>query len=359
MGDFAMRRAPNAVCDRKARRFCGSGPLGYARRMQKALPLILFALGLGCSGSDDAPQGGGTFSWTEVTPCPVARFEASGVVVNDELWVMGGFLSTKLDVTKRVDIYDPNTDRWRLGPELQGAETHAGVVSVGNDFVMVSGFSGNVHARTTTAGVWHWSAANAAWTPGPDLPTPRAAVFAALIGTVVHAAGGLGPNGNTDSGEHLVWDLAGAAAWTPAAPLSNARNHGGGAASGGLFFTVAGRHGWDEVAGHDPALDAFDPATDSWSTRAPMPTARSEIGAATVALSDGRLLVIGGSIAGKQPSGDVLVYDPPRDLWSSLPSLPVPLKGVVAARVGAKIIVSTGSPTSTDPSTTTYVGCCL
>jgi len=322
--------------------------------MQKAVIIFLLALTLGCAKEEPS-----AFSWTEAAPCPVARFEAHGVVVKGELWVMGGFLSTSLDVTSRVDIYNPNTNTWRLGPELPGAETHAGVVSVGDDFVLVGGFSGNVLTRTTTAGVWRWNAATAAWSSGPDLPTPRAAVAAALVGTELHAAGGLAPNGNSDSAEHLVWDLAGSLAWTGAAPLPNPRNHGGGAASGGLFFAVAGRHGWDEVAGHDPALEAFEPATGSWTTRSPMPIARSEIGAATVTLSDGRLLVVGGSIATKRPSDDVLVYDPPRDLWSSLPSLPVPLKGVVAARVGEKLIVTTGSPTSTDPSATTYIGCCL
>jgi N-acetylneuraminic acid mutarotase len=326
--------------------------------MQKVLSCSLLALALGCSGSDDAPKAG-PFLWTEAAPCPVARFEAHGVVVKGELWVMGGFLSSMLNVTTRIDIYDPNTNSWRLGPELPGAETHAGVVNVGDDFVMVGGFVGNVLTRTTTAGVWRWNAADAAWNAGPELPTPRAAVAAALVGTELHAAGGLGPDGNTDSGEHLVWDVAGAAAWTGAAPLPNPRNHGGGAASGDLFFAVAGRHGWDEKTGHDPALEAFDPATGSWTTRAPMPKARSEIGAATVTMSDGRLLVVGGSIEGKNPSADVLVYEPARDLWSALQSLPVPLKGVVAARVGAKIIVTTGSPTSTDPSATTYVGCCL
>ena len=101
----------------------------------------------------------------------------------------------------------------------------------------------------------------------------------------------------------------------------NPRNHGGGA-SGGRFFAIAGRHGWDEIAGDDPALDAFDLATGLWTPRAPMPIARSEIGAATVTLADGRLLVVGGSVAGMHPSGDVLVYEPLSDLWSTLLSHP-------------------------------------
>jgi N-acetylneuraminic acid mutarotase len=333
--------------------------MGDARQMQKALSWSVLLLGLGCSGSDQASNGVRAFTWVEAAPCPEARFEAHGVVVNGELWVMGGFLSSRLDVSKRVHIYDPSTDSWRLGPELPGAETHAGVVSIGDDFLMVGGFAGNVIGRITTAGVWRWSAAEGRWISGPDLPSPRAAIAAALVGDQLHVAGGLALDGNTDTAEHLVWDLAGSPTWTGAAPLPNPRNHGGGAASGGLFFAVAGRHGWDEQMGHDSALDAYEPATNSWTARAPIPGARSEIGAATVTMSDGRLLVVGGSTAGKAPSADVLVYDPPRDLWSTLPSLPAPRKGVVAARIGGKVIVTTGSPTSTDPSATTFVGCCL
>ena len=320
---------------------------------------VVLLLVLGCSSSTDAPAADSVFSWKEVTPCPLPRFEAHGVVVDGELWVMGGFKSSDLEVTKSIDIYDPNGDRWRPGPELRGAETHAGVVSLGRDFVMVGGFEGNVYNRISSASVWRWNATDATWSSGPDLPTPRSAVFAGLIGNELHAAGGLGPDGNTDSAEHVVWDLAGSAQWGVAAPLPNARNHGGGASSKGRLFAVSGRHDWDEVAGDDPALDAFDPATDSWSSRAPMPLPRSEIGGATVTLADDRLLVVGGSVPGKAPSADVLLYDPQKDSWSTLPSLPLPLKGVVAARIGQKVIVSTGSPTSIEPTDKTYVGCCL
>jgi len=319
---------------------------------------------LGCSANDttaNAPHAdaGAPFTWTAVTECPVPRFEALGAVLDGELWVMGGFLSTKLDVTKRIDIYDPRSDTWRLGPELPGAETHAGVVNVDGGFMLIGGFLGNVLDRVTSAGVWRWNGASTTWSAAPNLPSARAAVAAALVGTELHAAGGLAADGNSDSAEHVVLDLAGPGAWTNAAALPVPRNHGGGAASGGLFFAIAGRHGWDEVAGDSAALEAFDPVTGAWQERAPLPLARSEIGASTLTLDDGRVLVIGGSIPGKHPSDDVLVYDPRRDAWSALPPLPEPRKGAVAARIGTKVVVTTGSPTSIDPSATTFVGCCL
>ena len=166
-------------------------------------------------------------------------------------------------------------------------------------------------------------------------------------------------DGNSDSGFHYVWDLAGAAAWTTAAPLPDARNHGGGAATGGLFYAIAGRHGWNESSGDVADVDAFDPVSGSWTSRAPIPIARSEIAGATSTLADGRILVVGGSLSGVVPSADVLVYDPAVDAWCALPSLPEPRKGAVAARIGSRIVVTSGSPTSVDPSATTFVGCCL
>jgi N-acetylneuraminic acid mutarotase len=332
--------------------------------MSRPWGALCATLSLACSANDppaSTPQAdaGAPFTWTAASACPLPRFEALGVVVDGELWVMGGFLSTKLDVTKRIDIYDPKSDAWRVGPDLPGAETHAGVVNVQGGFMLVGGFLGNVLDRVTTAGVWRWNTASATWSAGPDLPSARAAVAAALTGTELHAAGGLAADGNSDSAEHVVLDLAGSGGWTSAAALPIPRNHGGGAASGGLFFAVAGRHGWDEVEGDSAALDAFDPVTGGWQERAALPLARSEIGASTLAMDDGRILVVGGSIPGKHPSDDVLVYDPKHDTWSALPPLPEPRKGAVAARLGTKVVVTTGSPTSTDPSATTFVGCCL
>src|SRR5205814_2072197 len=181
----------------------------------------------------------------------------------------------------------------------------------------------------------------------------------ALLGTSFHLAGGLAADGNRDSEAHDVWDLAGAATWTAAAPLPDARNHGGGAAAGGLFYAVAGRHGWNEYSGDVGEVDAFDPASGAWTPRLPIPTARSEIGGATSAMEDGRILVVGGSLAGIVPSADVLVYDPVVDAWCTLPSLPEPRKGAVAARIGPRIVVTGGSSTSVDPSATTFVGCCF
>jgi N-acetylneuraminic acid mutarotase len=311
-----------------------------------------------CASADAAATG---FAWTLAAPSPTARFEANGAVVGGELWVLGGFTSANLQVTGRVDIYDPAGDAWRAGPDLPGAETHIAVVTYAGDVIVSGGFNGAfTGARPPTSdAVWRWSAGAATWSAGPSLPAPGAAFSWALLGTAFHLAGGLGVDGSSDSAAHYVWDLAGAATWTTAAPLPDARNHGGGAASDGLFYAIAGRHGWNESSGDVADVDAFDPATGSWTPRAPIPVARSEIGAATSVTADGRVVVVGGSLAGIRPSADVLIYDPAVDAWCALPSLPEPRKGAVAAVIGSRLVVTGGSPTSVDPSAATFVGCCL
>jgi hypothetical protein len=315
------------------------------------------------SSSDGAEAGsaGPGFTWTVAAPNPIARFEANGAVVDGELWVLGGFTSADLQVTGRVDIYDPAGDAWRPGPDLPGAQTHIAVVTFGGDLIVGGGFIGAfIGARPpTTDAVWRWSAGAGAWTMGPPLPAAGAAFAWALLGTAFHVAGGLAADGSGDADAHQVWDLAGAATWTAAAPLPDARNHGGGAATGGLFYAIAGRHGWNESSGDVADVEAFDPASGTWTNRAPIPVARSEIGGATSTMQDGRILVVGGSLAGVVPSADVLVYDPAVDAWCAFPSLPEPRKGAVAARIGSRIVVTSGSPTSVDPSATTFVGCCL
>ena len=310
---------------------------------------FVFVLFVACSSGGTATTDGAAapFSWTPGRDCPLARFEANGAVIGGELWVMGGFTSAALEVTRRIDIYTPDGDSWRPGPELPGAETHMAVVAIGADVIAAGGFPGAFSPMPApTASVWRYDAGTATWGAGPALPTAGAAFAWGLRGTALHLAGGLDYDGLVDTATHLVWDVTGAATWTAAAPIPDPRNHGGGAVAGGRFYAIGGRHRWDEAAGAVADVDAFDPGTGAWTARAPLPTARSEIAASTSTLSDGRILVVGGSLAGIVPSADVLLYDPAADTWSALPSLPAPRKGAVAFQLGRRIIVTTGSPTS-------------
>lgn len=122
--------------------------------------------------------------------------------------------------------------------------------------------------------------------------------------------------------------------WTSKAPLPVGLHHVGiGIVGERLFviggYTKSGLSVWNPVA----TVYSYDPVTDSWTERAPMPTAR---GALSVTEHDGKLYAIGGYDR-KANNAQVEVYDPVRNIWSTAAPLPTPRDHLAAATVGGKI----------------------
>jgi hypothetical protein len=316
--------------------------------------IVRIALATAVTGFAAACSAGASLTWREGAPCPIARFEAMGAAVGGELVVLGGFVTPSLDVTASVQIYDPVQDRWRDSVPLPDAQTHVGVTPWNGGLALAGGFVGRL--GFTTPEVWFRRTSDGSFTPLTALPSARAALALLQLQDGLHAIGGLGPDGVTDTGDHLLLSPNG---WIALPPLPNPRNHLGGAALGSVLFIIGGRHGWNEAAGDQASTDEYDPTTSTWRSRAPFPQPASEIAASTFATETGRIVVVGGSIAAARPTAAVFMYDPGTDAWTQLPDLPAPRKGAVAVAIGNEIIVTTGSPTGVDPSPVTWRGCCV
>jgi N-acetylneuraminic acid mutarotase len=122
--------------------------------------------------------------------------------------------------------------------------------------------------------------------------------------------------------------------WTSKAPLPVGLHHVGSGVVGGRLYIIGGysKSGlsvWNPVA----TVYAYDPATDSWSERASMPTAR---GALSVTEHEGMLYAIGGYNR-KSNNAQVEVYDPARNQWTSVASLPTPRDHLATATAAGKI----------------------
>jgi len=85
---------------------------------------------------------------------------------------------------------------------------------------------------------------------------------------------------------------------------------------------------------------------DSWSTKEPMPTARSGLGVAVV---DGKIYAIGGS----NPSylGTNEMYDPETDTWSNGTQMPTPRYNLGVAVVNDTLYAIGGYDGSSNPRT--------
>jgi len=97
--------------------------------------------------------------------------------------------------------------------------------------------------------------------------------------------------------------------------------------------------------GGTTVVEEYNPAADTWTRRADMPTARQGLVAAAV---DGIIYAIGGNCG--QPIGDVDLstveaYDPATDTWTKKADMPTArsLIGAAACVVDGQIYVSGGS----------------
>jgi N-acetylneuraminic acid mutarotase len=101
--------------------------------------------------------------------------------------------------------------------------------------------------------------------------------------------------------------------------MSIARSHCAAAALGPHVYTFGGGGPGFQALN---TVECYDPAKEAWSSRAPMPTARS--GIVAVAFQD-RIYVMGGGF--KRPDGTfqfltaVEIYDPQTDSWTKGPDL--------------------------------------
>jgi hypothetical protein len=80
-------------------------------------------------------------TWTTKAANPIIRAEALRAVVDNKLFVFGGF-SGDLGPVKRSDVYDPARNQWTRIADLPTRITHAGVAVDGRNVYVVGGYVG-------------------------------------------------------------------------------------------------------------------------------------------------------------------------------------------------------------------------
>nr|MBA3967078.1 hypothetical protein [Nitrospirales bacterium] len=74
-----------------------------------------------------------------------------------------------------------------------------------------------------------------------------------------------------------------------------------------------------------PSLEKYEPATNTWTTRSPMPIGLHHAG---IGVAGGKLYVIGGytqsGLSVWHPGATVYAYDPAMDIWTEHAPMPTP-----------------------------------
>ena len=295
--------------------------------------------------ADNDSDPGTTLAWREVAATTVGRSEGMGAVVNGRLYLFGGYVDTTFTPTSRGDVYDPATNTWRQVASMPLGISHMGNVAVGDSIYFAGGYPARSPSGQTfsTTAVWRYDTVADRFSTLPGLPAARGGGALVAVGRRLHFFGG-SDSSRRDAAQHWALDLDNlAGGWVARAPLPLATNHVAGAVVDGQIYAIGGQQNQDSAAIQRAEVQRYDPATDTWTARSPLPLARSHITASTL-VRNGRIIVLGGLGPGNRTINRVDSYDPATNTWTQLTSLPAHrMSGVGDVLGDGRIVFTTGN----------------
>ncbi len=282
--------------------------------------------------------------WTTMAPAPSKRTEVAAAVLNDKIYLVGGFneptLSNiaRLAVSDAVEVYDPRSDGWTTAAPLPTRLHHTATAVLGGRLYVIGGFTtGFLSLWNPVNSAYRYDPATDRWEALPAMPTVRGALGVATIGGRLYAVGGIGEQGNSDAVE--AYDPS-TNTWSRKASLPTPRDHLAVAVVGDRLYAIGGRV--NGSYSHNLAVvEVYDPHADAWQPAASLPTARSGIAAGVIGDT---IYVVGG----EAPEGTFdtnEAYSVSADRWDSAPPLPTARHGLGAAVIGEHLYVIAGGPT--------------
>lgn len=248
--------------------------------------------------------------WTKKKPMALASHHVAFTEHRGKIYAFGGFVPPESGPPGWVPInnaweYDPAADTWRALAPMPSKRGSA-LAAVVNDKIYVVGGASTLpgskeiavyptHPHTSVGTVEEYDPASNSWRERGAMPTPR--------------------------------------------------NHAAIGAVNGKLYVIGGRVGaaFIGLASDISVVEEYDPAADLWSgPRARMPIARSALGAAVFA---GRIYVAGGEYQDPHMMATfraVEAYDPASNTWTEMTPMPVSRHGLAVGLIGNHLHVIGG-----------------
>ena len=196
-------------------------------------------------------------------------------------------------------------------------------------------------------------AADFTWAQKADMPTGRWTHTSAVVNGKIYVIGG-SPSEPSNNSLSTVEEYDPATdKWARKAnmPTERCDFSGSSAVVNGKIYVIGGDvfdGGWKCV----PIVEEYNPATDTWTRKANMPTSRWCVATCAV---DGKIYAIGGAPDSYTGLKVVEQYDPITDTWTTKADMPTGLWGLCAKVVNGKIYAFGGRPgTTAVPNTYEY-----
>lgn len=296
--------------------------------------------------------------WISLAPIPEPREEMFGAAAGGKMYVFAGLIP----LWKPAGVvyeYDPAANKWAHKKPMALPAHHIALAGYQDKVYIFGGF---VYPQIDHAGwvpinnAWEYDPANDSWKALAPMPTKRGAAAATVVGDKIYVVGGatLVPNAKEPYldfttpqrvlGTIEEYDPK-TNTWRERAPMPTPRNHVALGAVNGKLYVIGGRVGaaFISLASDISLVEVYDVAMDTWGPLgARMPTARSGV---AFGVYNGRIVVAGGEWQDPFIQATFRAfeaYDPATNTWSILPPMGIPRHGVAGAVIGNRFYAVSG-----------------
>ncbi len=235
-------------------------------------------------------------TWTTKAPMPTARGDLGVAATADgKIYAFGGWNNGTLNT---VEVYDTLTNTWISKASMPEANHKLGVVAASNGKIYIVG--GDLNNNFIIRTVREYDPHTDTWTTKASLPSEQHSIGVVEANNgKLYAIGGL--NGMVHEYDPLI------DTWITKGYMLTKRHALGVALTiSGKILTVGGvgdlGMGWTLL----DSVEEYDPVTNSWTSKTPLPSVRGRLGASTDA--NGKIYAIGGEQG--DPVNIVQVYTP-------------------------------------------------
>ncbi|RKU10008.1 hypothetical protein C6503_20195 [Candidatus Poribacteria bacterium] len=247
-----------------------------------------------------------TNTWRRVADMPTRRYYPKAAVVNDIIYVFGGWYQekgVKTEYPVRVEAYDPATDTWTRKKDMPVPRVHPAVGAVDEKIYIIggsTGWGGEDERRMDRVDIY--DPATDTWEAGTKMPTRRDAYLGGVVNNHIFVIGGYGPPGGQVLSAIEEYDPI-SRQWQKKKDMLNVKFSFRTAVVEDDIYVIGGI---DKSREYLATVDVYNPQTETWSDIPAMPTPMYPQGAATV---NGTIYVFGGIGADGQFFPDVVAFD--------------------------------------------------
>jgi len=297
--------------------------------------------------------------WRMAKAFPQPAGEIVSAVVGNKWYVFGGYDGVNVQPQGIVAEYDSAADSWTMKKNMLLPAHHAAAVELNGKIYVFGGFVGRAGAKGwgPIANAFEYDPVADSWKELAPMPTPRGSAMAVAVDGKIYVIGGAHANIPGKPNEPL-WVgvpplVTGAVeeydpatnSWRARAPMPTGRNHFFAGAVDGKIYAMYGRLGSSFVTASDVTdlVEEYDPKTDRWRYIGRAPTKRGDVAGGVY---NGRIYVTGGEY--EEPRGKVTFwafesFDPKTNSWQILPHIQIARHGFAAAFIGNELHAVGGS----------------